>query len=69
MNEHFINSYIRALANALMSGYYTDLGLLNHYKYVLDYVMFRACTKYKSNWGSPEGHMGHICVVMRAAHN
>ena len=22
-----------------------------------------------SNWGSPEGHMGHICVVMRAADN
>jgi len=22
-----------------------------------------------SNWGSPEGHMGHICVVMRATHD
>ena len=22
-----------------------------------------------SNWGSPEGHMGHICVVKRATHD
>jgi len=28
------------------------------------YWRWRSSRAGMSNWGSPEGHMGHICVVM-----
>jgi hypothetical protein len=32
-------------------------------------IMGRSNRAGMSNWGSPEGRMGHVCVVMRAAHD
>jgi len=42
---------------------------VTHSRCNVQILCIRHPTPGMSNWGSPEGHMGHICVVMRATHD